>query len=145
MEITKIENPSWCGDIKEILLPYSSSFDFKGITENYPLGYYEWWVIKDADGVALGVGWLDFDENSFGQKEGEISLCVNIKNHSENVGSTLLSFLEDEIKRRGVSLTSAVVKKSNPHYQHVVNWFVKKNYIVDSDGEKTTYLIKKGD
>ncbi|PEE97787.1 hypothetical protein CON21_26275 [Bacillus thuringiensis] len=144
MNITKISNPTWSGDIKEILLPHSSSFGLDGISDNAQL-LNEWWVYKDEQGVTLGFGWIDFDENEHGQTEGEISLCVNTGNHGQRIGSSLLAFLEGEISRRRTSVTSVVVKRCNPEHDTVVNWFQGKNYETEIDfytDASDTYMVK---
>ncbi|MGH0777847.1 hypothetical protein ACQVQ8_12145 [Bacillus cereus] len=142
MIIRKIESPSWSGDIKEILTPHSDSFEFSGIPDHYPLNY-EWWEIKSANGLIMGIGWINFTHNVFGQTEAEISLCVSSINKGQKVGSTLLTFLEEEITKREFSITSALVKKSNPEHDSVVNWFNRRNYEIEHVFDSDTYLIKK--
>lgn len=141
LSITKIENPTWSGDIKEILLPHSLSFGLNAISDNAPL-LNEWWEYRDEQGISLGFGWIDFDLNENGQTEGEISLCVNSGNHGQKIGSTLLAFLEEEVSRRGTSVTSVVVKQCNPEHDAVVNWFRGKNYEIVSDFGTATYMVK---
>ncbi|MFD4852257.1 hypothetical protein ACFVV6_10060 [Bacillus mycoides] len=142
MFIRKIESPSWSGDIKEILLPHSASFEFSGVPDDHPLGY-EWWEIKHENGLIMGVGWIHFMQNVFGQTEAEISLCVSSVNKGQKVGSTLLTFLEKEITKREFSITSALVKKSNPEHDSVVNWFIRRDYEIEHVFDGDTYLIKK--
>jgi len=141
MEISKIESPSWSEDIKLILLPHSESFEFNEIPDNEPMDL-EWWKITNQEGVTLGVGSIDFRINEFGYFEGEISLCVSDINKEPNVGSTLLAFLEDECKSRNTDITSILIKKKNPEYEKVVNWFMNKNYQFEYDFGKDTYWIK---
>ncbi|WP_196303437.1 GNAT family N-acetyltransferase [Bacillus thuringiensis] len=145
LNITEFANPTWSGDIKEILLPHSPSFGLGGIPDNTQL-LYEWWVYKDEQGVTLGLGWIDFDVNEYGQTEGEISLCVNTEYHGKHIGSALLAFLEHEVSRRGTSVTSVVVKRCNPEHDIVVNWFQGKNYEIRSDfytSLSDTYMVKR--
>lgn len=92
MIIEKIETPSWNGYIKAILSRYPHSFQFEGIQDNYLLDFYEWWAIKNNDGLVLGIGWIDIGQDTFGEVEAEISICVNTTSQGTNVGSILLSF-----------------------------------------------------
>ncbi|PGD70261.1 hypothetical protein [Bacillus wiedmannii] len=142
MFIRKIESPSWSGDIKEILTPHSASFEFSGVSDDQPLNY-EWWEIRNGDGLIMGIGWIDIDQNEFGQIEAEISLCMSSGNKGQKVGSTLLAFLENEITKRKINITSALVKKSNPEHDSVVNWFNRRNYKIEHVFDSDTYLIKK--
>lgn len=104
----------------------------------------EWWEIKSDQGITLGLGWLNIDTDWYGNREGEISLCVNKEITGEKIGSTLLFFLEKEIKNREIPITSVVVKKKgNSNYEKVLNWFKEKKYEIEIDDEKNTYMIKR--
>lgn len=100
------------------------------------------WVYKDEKGIPLGFGWIDFDLNENGHTEGEISLCVNSENHGQQIGSTLLAFLEEEVNKRGTIVTSVVVKQCNPEHDALVNWFQWKDYETVSDFGTDTYMVK---
>lgn len=68
IRITKIENPTWNGKIKEILSPHSSSFGLCVIPNKTQLVNH-WWEYKDIQGMTLGFGWIDFALDESGQAE----------------------------------------------------------------------------
>lgn len=145
MNISKIEKPLWDGAIKDMLSVYSKSFgiELEEMVDGGELPY-EWWKYVDDKKNVLGLGWIHFRENLSGETEGEISLCVRPNAVGKSIGNDLLLFLEKEIKKRGIVVTSVVVKKSNPTYSYVVNWFKKRQY--DPEEFTTTiYMTKRNE
>lgn len=100
----------------------SGTFDFYEVALNAPLPF-EWWKIIDDNGITMGFGWINFEENDF-----EISFVVKNEFRKNSVGSIIVKELEELAIQRGVSHVLAIVKSSNPNSSKMIKWLYERDY-----------------
>lgn len=90
----------------------------------------EWWRVEDGDGRTVAYGRLD---ESWG--DAEILVLVHPEARRTGVGSFVLSRLEDEAGRRGLSYIYNVVPHAHPDPEQVTDWLATHGFVGNDVGE----------
>lgn len=90
----------------------------------------DWWAVRQADGAAVGFGWMDI---AWG--DAEVLLAVDPDVQGQGAGAYVLDHLEREAADRGVNYVYNTVASSHPRRQYVHDWLGARGYVGDDQDE----------
>jgi GNAT superfamily N-acetyltransferase len=125
MDLIKEEHSVWDTE-KEIIFAEVSDGTFDNLN-NLELGSQlnqEWWKLIDDNERVLGFGWINYENGDF-----EISLVVDTNHQGEGLGSFIIEKLEAIALEKGFNEVVAIVKKTNPNSEEMIDWLYKKSYV----------------
>jgi len=124
MDIVKVDNPTWSGDIKIILEDVEDGiFNKIDAEENDEMGS-EWWYLR-SDGKVAGLLWIVCREDELfyrGQGEiAEISFCFKREFRRKGLLGSLMEELSSLVESNytKATLILAVVRKTNPFLESI--------------------------
>ncbi|TKI54922.1 hypothetical protein E8L90_05365 [Brevibacillus antibioticus] len=145
MKLMQSRNVFHDEEIQEVLLQHKEAFGFSDIVDvNAMKREYEFYVALNCENELAGLGWIDTFYNEDGEVEAEVSLCVYKDESNKGTGTFILLEMEKLIVNSNVNIINSMIKRSNPNYDFVVEWFLKQGYqLILEEVGADTWLQKR--
>ncbi|MGV6935885.1 hypothetical protein ACWA2B_10260 [Paenibacillus sp. CMM36] len=145
IDIEKIDNPTWSGEIKSILEDVEDGIFNIDADENDQMGA-DWWYLK-INGEVAGLLWIVCEEDEMfyeNQAEiAEISFCFRKDYRRKGMLNSLIEQVSSLVVSdyAKATLILAVVKKTNPFLEAISRTLQKNGYLYSENGKNV--LLEK--